>query len=160
MMTVSASGFIPPAQYSAIWNVIAIAIVVGALLLIIAIVRLTRAARIPSEPSDIEWMPALDRAEVRTRYLALIAAADSDHRLWRMPARELHQRMSFLVREFAFEADGVHAPNMTLTDLRASRNDSLGDLVARLYPGEFAAVDRGTAAESVELARGVVTSWN
>lgn len=160
MITVTGPEFIPPAQYSGIWNVIAIAIVVGALLLIVAIVRLTRAVRVPSEPSDVEWMPALDRAEVRDRYLALIAAAESHHREGRMPARDLHQRMSFLVREFAYEIDGVLAPTMTLTDLRASRHDSLGDLVARLYPGEFAAIDRGSAAESVGLARRMVSSWN
>ena len=160
MMVVVGPGFIPPAQYSPIWNVIAILILVGSLLLIIAVLRLTRSPAELREESDIEWMPALDRGELRGRYLTLIDDADSEYRAGRMPARDLHQRMSFLVREFAYEADGVRAPTMTMTDLRASHLHSLGDLVARLYPGEFAAVDNGGAGDSIDLARRVVGGWN
>ena len=159
-MTVVGPDFVPPAQYSAIWNVIAIAIVVGAILLIVVIIRLTRTPPATPEATDLQWMPAVDRDEVRSRYLAMIDAAQSEYRERRMPARQLHQRMSSLVREFAFDIDGVRARTMTLTDLRATRNDSLGDVIARLYPGEFAAVDRGNPEESVELARRVVRSWD
>ena len=160
MTTVVGPAFVPPTQYSPIWNVIAALILVGALLIIFAVVRLTRAPRQVLEASDTGWMPALDRGELRGRYLSLIDDVESEYLAGRMPARDLHQRMSFLVREFAYEADGVRAPTMTLTDLRASRLHSLGDLVARLYPGEFAAVDSGGAGDRIDLARRVVRAWN
>lgn len=158
MVTIVGPAFIPPAQYSGLWNVVAAAIVIGAILLIVAIVRSTRARR--SDATDIDWIPVVDRDATRERYLGLIDDAEADHRAGRMRARQLHQRMSFLVREFVFEIDGVNAPTMTLSDLRATRHHPLGDTVSQLYPGEFAPIDRGSPGESAELARRLVRSWS
>lgn len=157
---VSTPIFVPPAQYSTIWLVIALVTVAGAVLLVIAAVRLTRARPRPVEPSDASWMPVIDRAGLRDRYLVMIDAAEHDHGSGRMSTRELHQQLGFLLRQFAFEADGIRAPNMTLTDLRAARLDPLGDAVSRLYPGEFGAAAIASVDDSVQGARRVVSSWN
>lgn len=160
LAVVPGAGLVPPAQYSPLWMVLAFAIVVGAVLLLIAAVRLTRGDELTVPASDISWMPPVDRAALRAHYLVVIDDAAHAHQSGRLSTRQLHQQLGHTLRQFAAEAHGVSAASMTLTDLREARLAALSDAVERLYPGEFSAAPNAHPDESVHAARQLVMTWS
>ena len=153
-------GFFPPAQYALVWGVLAAVIILAVVLFYAAVLWFTRAQEKPeAAPADISWLP-VDTEELRVKYVDQIDRIAVDHRRGALTGRAAHQQLSLLLRFFAFEADGVRAPNMTLSDLKASAQLPLADAVARFYPGAFAADEPRSVEEAVDTARQVVRSWN
>ena len=153
-------GFFPPVQYAPVWGLLAAVIILAVVLFYAAVLWFTRAReRAEAAPADIGWLP-VDTEELRVKYADQIDRIAVDHRRGALTGRAAHQQLSLLLRFFAFEADGVRAPNMTLSDLRASAQLPLADAVARFYPGAFAADEPRSVEEAVDTARQVVRSWN
>ena len=77
-----------------------------------------------------------------------------------VPVRDAHQRLSFLVREFAGAATGLPVTSMTLEELRHQGLDRLAEGIAGIYPNEFARVPVHPVQHSAAVARQVVSGWN
>ncbi|WP_165069055.1 hypothetical protein [Marisediminicola senii] len=157
----SASGTLfPPVTYSPWWTVLAIGILLLIATFVVVVLVMTRTP--PPEPhtGDASWIPDIRPEEVREKYLALIADVDDAHRRGELDAREAHQRLSMLLRFFAYESRGIRAPQMTLADLREARVTPLSEAVARLYPDSFAEVLTGSVTEATAMAKRVVHTWN
>ncbi|MGF6831933.1 hypothetical protein QF015_000082 [Paenarthrobacter sp. TE4293] len=105
-------------------------------------------------------VPMTDLETLRSACLAAINTTAEDADAGRMAVRDAHQRLSFLVREFAGTATGLPVTSMTLADLRSQGLDGLARGIAQIYPGEFAAVPVHPVRQSAEAARQVVTGWN
>jgi hypothetical protein len=92
----------------------------------------------------------LDRVEVE------VAAGDRS-------LRSAHQAISEIVRSFAAEAGAVDVRPMTLEQLRVHGHAGLVDVVALVYPPEFAPGVEGEPVErlapALADARAVITGW-
>ncbi|MEY2849909.1 MAG: hypothetical protein RI885_2576 [Actinomycetota bacterium] len=150
-------GFFPPVTHSIWWTVLAVAILL-AFAVYAAVVLFATRRRERSSPDGPLWMPPTSD-ELRYKYLNLISEVETANARGELGIRQAHQRLSQLLRFHAFEASGVRAPQMTLTDLRSEQLTSLTDAVEQLYPGAFAEIERGGVAQSADLARRVVRSW-
>jgi hypothetical protein len=97
-----------------------------------------------------EHLERLDRVEVE------VATGDRSLR-W------AHQAISEIVRSFAAEAGAVDVRPMTLEQLRVHGHAGLVDVVALVYPPEFAPGVEGEPAErlapALADARAVITGW-
>ncbi len=151
--------FFPPVQYTPIWPILALGIVVLIVAWFVLVLRFTRERRVQG-PVDLDWMPAADTERLRGRYLDLIGDIETAYARGDTDARAAHQRLSMLVRSFAFEASGMRAQQMTLADLRRSHATRLVDAVEGFYPTSFSTVEHGSVAVASDSARRVVISWN
>jgi hypothetical protein len=152
------NGFYPPAQFSPIWFVIGVALLVIVVVYFVLVLVLTRRSRVQEDYVGLEGLPMSPYA-VRDTYLALIDDVVRAHGEGGLGAREAHQRLAVVVREFAAHSRGVRAPYMTLGDLRASRVGPLADTVEALYPGEFGPDDARGVVTAAERARRLVSEW-
>lgn len=155
------NGFFPPVAYSPLWAALAAVLLLALAAFYILVPLLTRQTRAPEpEPEmDLSWMP-VDVPALREKYEVLISEVEAAHRSGALSARAAHQRLSLLLRLFAYESSGIRAPHMTLAELREARNSPLSDAVAKLYPGEFEATPRGTVQDAAEVARRLVHTWS
>ncbi|AFR29403.1 hypothetical protein [Arthrobacter sp. Rue61a] len=103
---------------------------------------------------------AQDLETLRTTCLTAINATTVDADAGRLPERDAHQRLSFLVREFVGAATGLPVTSMTLEDLQHHHLRELAAGIAGIYPNEFAATPVHSVRQSAEAARQVVSSWN
>ncbi|GAB3143522.1 hypothetical protein [Marisediminicola antarctica] len=153
------NGFFPPVAYSPLWAALAVVILLVLAAFYIVVPLLTRQARVEEPEVDVSWMP-VDVPALRGKYEVLISEVEASHRLGELSVRAAHQRLSLLLRLFAYESSGIRAPHMTLAELREGRDTPLSDAVAKLYPGEFEAIERGSVLDAAEVARRMVYSWN
>lgn len=152
-------GFFPPVDYSPGWIVLAILVLVVLTAFYVLVPLLTRARSRESVPTDIDWMPAAGPT-LQRKYVDLIEEVRESHHRGELGVRASHQRLSLLLRFFAYESSGVRAPQMTLADLRTRQLTPLGDAVERLYPGAFREIERGSVDEAAAMAKRVVDTWN
>lgn len=153
------NGFFPPVAYSPLWAALAVVILLVLAAFHIVVPLLTRQARVEEPEVDVSWMP-VDVPALRGKYEALISEVEAAHRSGELSVRAAHQRLSLLLRLFAYESSGIRAPHMTLAELRDGRDTPLSDAVAKLYPGEFEAVERGSVLDAAEVARRMVHTWS
>lgn len=153
-------GFFPPVQYSPFWMVLGIGIVLLVVAFYVVVPLLTRSHRVEREPVDTSWMPQEPTETLRGKYIDLIGEVEAAHHRDEVSLRAAHQRLSLLLRFFAYESSGIRAPQMTLADLREAHATPLGDAVEQLYPGAFSEIERGSVIEAADMARRVVLSWN
>lgn len=148
------AGFYAPLQYQPQW------LWLGILLLVVVagwygwLFRPTR-----NRPQTHE-APPLHLETLRSRCLAAIDATASEADAGRLPERDAHQRLSFLVREFAGSATGLPVTSMTLEELRHEGLEGLAAGIAGIYPSEFALAPVRPVSHSADVARQVVQAWN
>lgn len=149
------SAFLPPVQFSPVWALLGLAILVLSLVWFVAVPLLTRARKIPVErPQQVP-----DLATVRIRYLTLIDEVQASHERFELTAREAHQRLSALVRAFAHESSVHPASSMTLSELKRLELPRLAGAVEKMYPAEFGTREQGNLGQAVDEARRVVLEW-
>lgn len=156
------NGLFPPVQYSPVWAVLALVVVLALVAFYLLVPYLTRSREAPAGEIDTSWLP-VDVPALRGKYEQLITDVETAHNRGELSLRAAHQRLSLVLRLFAYETSGIRAPQMTLGELRELRDARavpLTDAVARLYPGAFEAIERGTMVEAADVARRVVHSWS
>ena len=158
------NGLFPPVQYSPLWGVLAVVVVLALAAFYVLVPYLTRSreARAPAPEIDASWLP-IDVSALRGKYEQLITDVETAYNRGELSLRAAHQRLSLVLRLFAYETSGIRAPQMTLGELRELRDARaipLSDAVAKLYPGAFEAIERGTMVEAADVARRVVHLWS
>lgn len=101
-----------------------------------------------------------DLTNLKAKYQALITEVEQKYTGKELSARQVHQKLSYLLRMFVFEARGHRVDTLTLDDLKKTRYDELTKAIEQFYVPEFAAVQRGDVPSALELARKVVAEWN
>ncbi|MEO8528356.1 MAG: hypothetical protein ABI435_04700 [Pseudolysinimonas sp.] len=149
----------PPAQYAAVWLLLAFAVVVAAILVGLLVNALTRPRRLNSTPSAD---PRAVLAQLRREYQTQIDEIDQHAAAGHLDARRAHAEFSRLMRAFVNEYSGLEAPVMTLQDLVARGvQPELVDALRRFaYPSEFRREAPLDPALGAEAARQVVHSWH
>ncbi|MDI2033113.1 hypothetical protein [Paenarthrobacter nitroguajacolicus] len=147
--------FYAPLQYQSLWmwlGIVLIVVVAGWYAWLFRPQRKRLPAGTEAKLPDVETL--------RSHCLAAIETTARDADAGRVPEREAHQRLSFLVREFAGAATGLPVTSMTLDELRREGLDGLAEGIAGIYPSEFSAANIMPVQNSAEIARRVVQSWN
>lgn len=138
------------------WTLLAgIGLLVAAVLFVAIVFWLTRQRK----PRAVT-LPPPDVPALQQKYLALIDEVEKAQAAGELSARALHQKLSILLRFFAYETNGVAAPMLTLKDLKMTKLTLLTEAVETYYVPEFSAVSHGDAAAAIARARQVVTTWS
>ncbi|MCU1407325.1 MAG: hypothetical protein JWQ43_3628 [Glaciihabitans sp.] len=150
------NGFFPPVQYSPLWAILAVLLLVLVAAWLILVPVLTRARPVLTDAQARAAMAPV----IRARYVEAIDRIAYAHDREGMSSREAHQRLSALVRAYVHESSGYPASAMTLSELRQLGLPGLTGAVERFYPAEFGATStNGGVAAAVEDARHVVMDW-
>lgn len=153
-------GLHAPLAYPTRWLVVGIGLVLTLLMWILVILFVTR----NKKPKTVGSLAAkqgtqVDISSLRIKYLKLIDEANQAYTSGALTARGLHLRLSNIVRGFVYEASGFPAPRLTLSDLKKSTQHELTQLIAQLYPEEFAQITGKDVANALEAARKLVRTW-
>lgn len=153
-------GFFGPVQYHhwVLYLAIGLALVALVVAWYMFMVRFS-ARRLPAVVGGGVSGPA-QLSALRNRYQSLISEVATEHAAGRLSDRAATSRLSLLLRFFAHEADGVDAQVMTLADLRRTPLPTISGAVEKYYPPAFQRDAPGDVTSAVDLARGVVRSWN
>ncbi|MBT2584334.1 hypothetical protein [Arthrobacter sp. ISL-95] len=152
------AGFYSPLQYEPqwLWLGLTLVLLTGAWYGWILVSGRTKAPARQNAPArQVRHLETL-----RAACLSAIDATATDADAGRLPERDAHQRLSFLVREFAGAATGLPMTSMTLEDLHRHQFKDLAAGIAGIYPNEFAPLPVQSVRKSAEAARQVVRAWN
>lgn len=152
------AGFYSPLQYQPqwLWLGLLLMVLIGAWY---AWILLSGRKKPPARQN----VPDLHVRQLETLRAACLSAIDATATAadaGRLPQRDAHQRLSFLVREFAGAATGLPITSMTLEDLHRHEFNDLAAGIAGIYPNEFAPRPVQSVSQSAEAARQVVRAWN
>lgn len=144
-------------DYSPIWTVIGIILLLAAAGMIFAVFYTTRKKEVKTVSTLKVYQPKIVNMNVlRDKYIKLINEAEERFKRRQIKASQCHQQISLLVRLFFYEGMGFHADIMTLSDLRKSNYKDLEKLIGDLYPNEFDTLESGSVADAAEKARKIV----
>lgn len=150
----------PPEQYAAFWTFVWIGCFVLIVLWLCFVFLVTRKRTVKTVASLEAKEPILpDLPALKTKYLTLITEVEQLFAAHTITARVAHQKLSLLLRFFAYEANGTRAHVLTLSDLKQTRLTTLSEAIELYYPPEFEAVEKGSTAAAVAKAREVVSAW-
>lgn len=152
------AGFYSPLQYQPqwLWLGLMLVILIGAWY---AWILFSDRKKVPvRQDAPVRQVPDLDT--LRAACLSAIEATSADADAGRLTERDAHQRLSFLVREFAGAATGLPMTSMTLQDLQRHEFKELAAGIAGIYPNEFAPLPVHSVSQSAEAARQLVLAWN
>lgn len=151
----------PPIQYSSVWLFVGIALVCLVVLWFGFVLWLTRRKKIRNVTNLRPVVPVVpDLAALQAKYLALVLEVEQSAARNEIDVRGVHQKMSILLRFFAYEAKGIKAHVLTLADLKQTRLTSIANAIEGYYTPEFNQLKRGDSAAAIAKAREVVTTWS
>ncbi|MFE4195209.1 hypothetical protein ACFRJ9_05020 [Paenarthrobacter sp. NPDC056912] len=149
------AGFYAPLQYQPHWlwiGLLLVLLVASWYMWILWPARRKANISRPGTLPDVEML--------RATCLTALDATASDADAGRIPERAAHQRLSYLVREFAGAATGLPVTSMTLEELHGHGLEELAAGIAGIYPNEFAPIPVHSVRHSLDAARQAVLAWN
>ena len=156
---------VAPLDFSAWWTITGIALIVAIAAWLVFVFVHTRhrptEAALPATPPPAAYAAGGDPfVDLRLKYLAQVDEAERAFADQEIDVRELHLRLSAIVREFAGLRRGVDTSVMTLTDIEhLTGAGRLANLIAAYYHPSFSQHSDGSGAESLDGARTVISSW-
>lgn len=149
----------PPIQYSRLWlllGLLTFALMAGWYGLVFWLNRRRRLSTI----ADLQPLSRdMNLAAIKAKYLALIDAHYQAYQQKKSTKRQLHKDLSMVVRSFVYEANQIPATRLTLEDFKLLPYPALQELIGEYYVDEFARIESGEPAHSVEAAKRLVTQW-
>ena len=147
------SGFYGPLPYQDVWLWLGVALLVLVAAWYAWLFLPSRRRAVRAElPPDVE--------RLRAACLEAIDAVAADVDAGRLGERDAHQRLSFLVRDFACAVTKQPATHMTLAELEGQGLTPFTEAVAGSYPAEFARTSSASIRVSAATARRAVLEWN
>lgn len=156
-----ASEAAPPIAYSPWWMVLGVGLIVLVIAWYGVLWWLTRKKK-PRTIHTLAPLPpvVVDLAALKIKYLGLIAEIERQYQAKTISGRDVHQTLSITARLFVFEARGIRAHLLTLTDLRKGDQKALISLIEQYYPPEFTRLSQGNPPEAITKAKELVQSWS
>jgi hypothetical protein len=147
-----------PVQYSIIWLIIGLSLLVAVIGWYGFVIWFSR--RRPKDLSGL--LPLTDSFNLdalKAKYLQLVDQCYDSYVRQEVGRRELHRNLSITVRYFVYEANNFPAPRLTLSDLKHAPYPNLTQLIGNYYVDEFAAIETGEPLMSAQAAKGVIQQW-
>ncbi|HMS32376.1 MAG TPA: hypothetical protein PKA29_03870 [Candidatus Saccharibacteria bacterium] len=148
-------------NYSHLWIIIAFILLVLLMTWVTLIFAITRKRHL--KPKVDILSPQAQKAKLeflQKKYLNLINETETLYRSGELNLRVLNQKLSLIIRFFAYEASGFEAHVLTLLDIKKSEFSKLSEAINHYYPTEFSSHQKGSAEEALRLAREVVIQWS
>ncbi len=150
-------------KYSATPIVITVAALIAVTLLLIAMI-LWKIFKNKKEGKkntikSILWIKP-DMERLRQEYLAKLMKIEMEFDSDTTQIRLAYERMSRLIRDFAYKATGIDVMKYSLSEIRKTELDNLADLIEEYYEPEFDKISVGDVKASIEKTRGVISKWN
>ena len=150
-------------KYSATPIVITVAALIAVTLLLIAMI-LWKIFKNKKEGKkntikSILWIKP-DMERLRQEYLAKLMKIEMEFDSDTTQIRLAYERMSRLIRDFAYKATGIDVMKYSLSEIRKTELDNLADLIEEYYEPEFDKISVGDVKASFEKTRGVISKWN
>ena len=101
-----------------------------------------------------------DMTKLKAEYLAKLAKIESAFETDPTSIRPTYEKMSKLIRDFAYRATGIEVQKYTLYEIRLANMNALADLVEEYYEPEFDRIAEGDARESLKNTKRMITEWN
>lgn len=102
-----------------------------------------------------------DLAKLKSRYMAALAAIETEFNKDPTKIRPAYEGMSKVVREFVYKATGTEVNKLTLSEIYKNTGYSdLAKLVGEYYRPEFDKISEGDVRASLEKSRRLVSEWN
>ena len=138
-------------------------VIVGALLLLITLVVviyiLVRIIKRKVTAKELLWTKP-DMNKLKKDYLARLEKIEKTFLADPTLIRPTYEKMSKLIRNFAYEATGIEVQKYTLYEIRMAKMNSLADLVEEYYEPEFDRISEGDAKESIKKTKRTIAEWN
>jgi hypothetical protein len=153
--------FTGPVGYADRWLWIAVGLAVALVVYYLLAWWFTR----PPRPVALA-RPGVPLPDVRQQHLARIDRVEARVRAGEITARDGHQQLSEVVRDYVAAVTTLPARTMALADFRDRAPVALVEVLELVYPPEFAPDDAdGTFARdlfdtAVDRARGLVATWS
>lgn len=145
------------------WAAVLLILVVTVWLVVLFVVTRRRSDedRVLDSPPPATYAAGSDPfVDMRVLYLGKVDEVERAFHAQEIDVRELHLRLSAIVREFAAKRRGVDTSVMTLTELEhLTGAGRLANLIARYYQPAFARTTEETGIEGLDGARTVISSW-
>ena len=97
---------------------------------------------------------------LKKEYLAKLARIEEAFLADPTLIRPTYEKMSKLIRNFAYQATGIEVQKYTLYEIRMAKMNSLADLVEEYYEPEFDRISEGDAKESIKKTKRMIAEWN
>lgn len=111
-------------------------------------------------PKKVKPPKKLSDAMIRQKTLMAIDRLIFELSHNKTDVRESYQSLSTIMRSFVSELTGRDVTTCTLTDLQASDQKQLAELISRWYAPEFAMKTQANFIEDAKKTRRLVKSWN
>ena len=143
-------------------------VIVGALLLLITLVVViyilvrvikSRKNKRKVTAKELLWTKP-DMNKLKKDYLARLEKIEKTFLADPTLIRPTYEKMSKLIRNFAYEATGIEVQKYTLYEIRMAKMNSLADLVEEYYEPEFDRISEGDAKESIKKTKRTIAEWN
>lgn len=157
----AAEDIIGPMQYRPVWMIVGVSLFAIVLLWTSFVFWFTRKKVQPTIALlPIQQPIIVDLSALRAKYCALADEVLEQYKGMKITNRVSHQYLSSIARFFIYEAKGLHAQYLNLSELRLTDQKLLCELIALYYPSEFEEIERGTVEEAVTKAKGMIQSWS
>ncbi|MCQ2516488.1 MAG: hypothetical protein MJ094_06455 [Saccharofermentans sp.] len=127
-------------------------------LLIRRMISLQKAHR-KATMKEILWVKP-DMASLKRDYIARLEKIERDYYQNPSDIRGTYERMSTLIRKFAYRATGVEVQNYSLFEIKATHMKGLAMLIEEFYKPEFDKISQGDVKVSIAKTKRMITEWN
>lgn len=158
-MDVDITKLSPPIQYSWIWLVIGLGILVVLAGWFTGVMWVTRKKKLSTLDMLGVGAHLLDLETLKFKYLAEIDTAYASYQRGALSLRGLHEAYSMSVRSFVFEVKNFPATRLTLGDLKKAPYPKLTKVIERYYKDEFALISDGDADSATLVAKEFIVGW-
>lgn len=108
---------------------------------------------------SILWIKP-DMEKLRQEYLAKLMKVEMEFDADTTQIRYAYERMSRLIRDFAYKATGIDVMKYSLSEIRKTELNNLADLIEEYYEPEFDKISVGDVKASIQKTREVISKWN
>ncbi len=130
------------------------------IILLLVVIFYKKKKKIKNNKPVVVTPPLKDRQNIKNKYLHLIDELNNDVNNNKITLRASYQKLSKLIRNFAYEMTNIKVQNYTLTDLYNIDMPILCELVNEYYHPEFAKISRGNILASIAKTKEVIIKWN
>ena len=108
---------------------------------------------------ELKLVDAKSLAEIKQIYLKRLEKLEQEIRENQIATRGAYQKLSSILRTFAYEATGIKIQNFSLSEIRGTGYQNLVTLVSEYYDPEFAKNSQGDLSGAIKRTKEVISKW-
>lgn len=150
--------------YYSEWPIHLVGTILGLLTILIIVflfkrmINLQKAHR-KATVKEILWIKP-DMPTLKKDYIARLEKIEQEYYQNPSNIRGTYERMSKLIRKFAYKATGVEVQNYSLYEIKATNMKELAMLIEEFYKPEFDKISEGDVKVSISKTKRMITEWN